>query len=135
MPAKPTTLTRTVKLNGLSVAMTMTAAEVDGVTYAVGRARLPDASQAPAAVQAMKTALVRNIGGTIRKETAIAGPWTMVEIDALGSPINGVPSRLLAGRFAARGDAIYQVVVLGPERAIEHEAIDTFFTSFKIDQQ
>lgn len=36
MPAKPSTLTRQIDLDGVKVSMTMTAAEIDTVTYAVG---------------------------------------------------------------------------------------------------
>ena len=37
-PAKPTTFTRPVDVDGMRVQMTMTAAEVDGATFAVGTA-------------------------------------------------------------------------------------------------
>lgn len=134
LPAKPATLTRPVNLDGVTVSMTMTAAEVDGVTYAVGRAQLPEAAKAPAALHAMKTALVRNIGGSIRKEAMVPGAVPMTEIEALGPRADG-KTRLLAARFAARGRDIYQVVVLGPQAAVRREAIDTFFLSFKPDQQ
>jgi hypothetical protein len=45
--------------------MTMTAAEIDGVVFAVGSAQLADAAQAPAAIEAMQTAMVNNIGATV----------------------------------------------------------------------
>ena len=64
-PAKPAQHTRTVNLNGTRLPMTMTAAEVDGVVYAVGTARAPDIANAEAALEAMQTALVANIDGTI----------------------------------------------------------------------
>ncbi|HWW71252.1 MAG TPA: hypothetical protein VN089_15025, partial [Duganella sp.] len=41
-PAKPASQTRTIKLGDLDVNMTMTAAEVDGVVFAVGSAQLAD---------------------------------------------------------------------------------------------
>ncbi|MEO8598312.1 MAG: hypothetical protein ABI656_00610, partial [bacterium] len=68
MPAKPSTLSRPIDLDGLPVTMSMTAAEVDGVTFAVGVIALPDAASAPRALQAMKLALVRNINGSIESE-------------------------------------------------------------------
>ena len=40
-PAKPATHTRSVDLNGMRVDMTMTAAEVEGVTFAVGTGVAP----------------------------------------------------------------------------------------------
>lgn len=129
LPAKPASHTRTVNLDGLQVPMTMTAADVDGVTFAVGTAELPDASQAPKALAAMKTALVRNIGGTIRQEKASAAgvvPAT-IEIEAAGA------DRVLLARFLAKDKRIYQVVVVGKENAVSHDAADTFFTSFKLN--
>lgn len=132
LPAKPSSHTRKIDLGGLPVEMTMTATEVDKVTFAVGAAELPDASQAPKALESMKTALVKNIGGAIRQEKAGAG---MIQIEASGQPTRssgGQPILLLA-RFVAKGKYIYQVVVVGSEKAVSREAADTFFSSFKPD--
>ena len=70
-PGKPATHTRSIRLDqpgrpdpALAIDMTMTAAEVDGVVFAVGSARLADPTQAPAALAAMRTALMRNIDAT-----------------------------------------------------------------------
>lgn len=136
-PAKPTTYSRSVNLDGMQLTMTMTATEVDGVTFAVGTASLPDPAKAQTALNAMKTALVKNIGGTIRHEKSVATPTSpipSIEVDAVGAPsaANGRP-RLLFARFAAKGQRIYQVVVIGREKAVPDEAVDTFFTSFKLD--
>ena len=129
LPSKPATHTRTVNLDGLQVPMTMTAADVDGVTFAVGAAQLADAAQAPKALAAMKTALVRNIGGTIKQEKASA-PGAVpvaVDIEAAGS------GRLLLARFLAKDNRIYQVIMVGNESAVSRDAADTFFTSFKLN--
>lgn len=134
LPAKPASHTREINLDGIPVAMTMTAAEVDDVTFAVGAAELPDAAQAPKALAAMKTALVRNIGGTIRSEKAGTAPAS-IDIEASGPPAPnsaGQP-RLLLARFLSRGKYIYQVVVVGSEKAVSREAAETFFTSFRPD--
>jgi hypothetical protein len=129
LPAKPASHTRTVNLDGLQVPMTMTAADVDGVTFAVGTAELPDAAQAARALAAMKTALVRNIGGTIRQEkTSVAGAVSAtIDIEASGG------DRLLIARFLSRDKRIYQVIMVGKESAVSREAVDTFFTSFKLN--
>jgi len=126
LPAKPATHTRSVNLDGISVDMTMTAADAGGVTFAVGTAELPDAAQAQHALTAMKTALVRNIGGTVRKETAPAAGT--LEVEAAGTD-----SRLLLARFIARDKRIYQVIAVGKESALPPEAAETFFTSFKLN--
>ncbi|HYD61381.1 MAG TPA: hypothetical protein VEC35_13535 [Noviherbaspirillum sp.] len=129
LPSKPATHTRTVNLDGLQVPMTMTAADVDGVTFAVGTADLPDAAQAPKALAAMKTALVRNINGAIRLEKASvpgAVPVT-IDIEAAGS------GRLLLARFLAKDQRVYQVIIVGNESVVSRDAADTFFTSFKLN--
>jgi hypothetical protein len=127
MPAKPSSHSRPIDLDGIKVTMTMTAAEVDGVTFAVGTAELPDAAQAATALAAMKTAMVRNLGGTIRQERQLGAPAApaMSEIEVAGQ------GRLMVARFAARDRRVYQAVVVGKEKDVSREAIDTFLTSFK----
>jgi hypothetical protein len=141
MPAKPATFSRAINLDGMQVKMTMTAAEVDDVTFAVGSAELPDAGKSGAALLAMKTALVHNIGGTIRSEKSSAHTQTgkpaasQIDIEAIGTPganTAGQP-RLLVARFIAQDKRIYQAIVLGREKALTREALDTFFTSFKLN--
>jgi len=122
-PAKPATFTRPVDLDGLRVQMTMTAAEVKGVTFAVGSAVAPDAARAQAALPAMRLALVRNIGAD---ENAVHDE---ARVDALGVGANRQPVRL-QGRFEARGARLYQVIVLGPPDAAPPEQVDQFLSSF-----
>ena len=131
-PAKPASQTRTVKLGELDVSMTMTAAEVDGVVFAVGSAQLADAARAPAALEAMKTALVNNIAATVTKSAASAsGAQTVLDIEAKGSR-NGEPM-LLIGRFIAKDKRIYQVIVMGREKNIVRDTVETWFASFKLN--
>jgi len=123
-PARPASFTRAVDLNGVRVQMTMTAAEVDGATFAVGSAVLPDAARAQAALPAMRRALLRNIGAPDTGAAAADG-----SIDASGNGANGQPVRLI-GRFEARGARIYQVVVMGKADAAPPEQVEQFLTSF-----
>jgi hypothetical protein len=133
LPAKPASYSRPVNLDGLPVTMTMTAAEVDGVTFAVGTAELPDAAQAPHALRAMKTAMLHNIQGTIKNEKAsgLDAVPTTIDIEATGTPAGGQPHVLFA-RFAAKDKWVYQAVILGKEKAVTPEVVDTFFKSFKV---
>lgn len=136
LPAKPAVHTRAVDLDGIPLTMTMTAAEVDAVTFAVGSAELPDAALAPQALLAMKAALVRNIGGTVRLEKS-SPPGivpALVEIEAIGptDANSGGHPRLLLARFLAKEQRIYQVIVVGREKDVSREAADTFFSSFKL---
>lgn len=129
-PAKPATHTRSIDLDGMRVEMTMTAAEVDSVMFAVGTGVAPDPARARAAVSAMKTALVRNIGAKVERESAAAaGAGVSVEIDALGTA-NGQPMKL-RGRFVADGKRFYQVIVMGRSDAVAAEHADQFIASFK----
>jgi hypothetical protein len=127
-PAKPATHTRNINLDGREAPMTMTAAEVDGTVFAVGSAELPDASHAGQAARSMQAAMVRNIGGTIAKEAVRDGG---VDVEVHGAS-NGRPMQL-HGRFVVRDRRAYQVVVIGPDRAVDTETIDTFIRSFKLN--
>ena len=127
-PAKPATFTRPVDLDGLRVEMTMTAAEVDGATFAIGSASAPSAAQAQTALPAMRRALLRNIGVADAAAPLAAGSDGL-QVDATGSS-NGRPLRL-HGRFVARGARIYQIIVLGATDAAPPEQVEQFLTSFQ----
>ncbi|MES2162506.1 MAG: hypothetical protein V4476_15210 [Pseudomonadota bacterium] len=131
-PGKPASQTRSIQLDTLSVNMTMTAAEVDGVIFAVGSAQLPDAAQGPAAIAAMKTALVNNIGATVTssKSSADARQATL-DVEAKGSQ-NGEALHLI-GHFIARDKRIYQVIVMGRDKHIVQDQVETFLSSFKLN--
>lgn len=136
LPAKPATYSRPINLDGVRLVMTMTAAEADGVTFAVGSAQLPEPAKAQAALQAMKTALVNNIGGTVRHEkSAAAAGVASIDIEAAGTSnaAGGGQPMLLFARFAAKDRRIYQAVVIGREKAVSRDAVETFFTSFKLN--
>ena len=125
-PAKPDTHTRSIDLGGIRVDMTMTAAEVEGTSFAVGTAVAPDAAMAQATLPAMRQALLRNIGATL--DVAAPEPGTPLAVDATGKG-NGGPLRLV-GRFVAKGARVYQVIVVGKPGAIPPEQIDQFLSSF-----
>ena len=131
-PAKQASVTRTIDLYGKPVSMTMTAADIDGGTFAVGAAEAPDEAQALAALPAMMQALLRNIGvsegqGKVHADST----GKMVgEVDATGKA-NGAPVRLV-GRFEARGKRFYQVIVLGKPDAMPPEQVEQFLTSFTL---
>lgn len=134
-PGKPSTTTRTIDLDGLPVALTMTAVDVDGTTFAVGAAEAPDADRAQAAVAAMQRALVRNIGATVTREAVAATvvgseARTRRDVEATGST-QGAPARL-AGHFEARGRRFYQVIVLGRPQAMPAEQVEQFLSSFSV---
>lgn len=134
LPAKPTSFTRPVNLNGLQVDMSMTAAEVDGVSYAVASARVPEAAQRKAALAAMQEAMLRNIGASDRqqRDVVLDGGAPAVEITAKG--VAGAAQRPVAmhARFAQHGERVYQAVAIGPADALTPEAAETFLGSFRL---
>jgi hypothetical protein len=129
VPAKPSSHAREINLDGIRTNMSMTAAEVHGVLFAVGSTELSSTALVQPALSAMKTAMVRNIGGTIASDRTVPGPTPFNEIVANGSR-NGRPVQLTA-RFAARNQRVYQAVVIGAPQDVPAEAIDTFMSSFK----
>ncbi len=136
MPAKPASHSRPVNIGGTEVIMTMTAAEVDGVTFAVGVAELPDAAQAVSALNAMKMALVKNIAGTVKMQKSSSSttpPRMTIDMEAVGAagPDTDGHPRLLIVRLVAQDRRVYQALVVGREPAVSRDAVDTFLTSFE----
>jgi len=150
-PAKPSSATRTIDLDGMQVSMTMTAAEVEGATFAVGAAEAPDAARARAAVDGMKLALLRNIGaspappapvppalptspaqaasGTV-SASASSTTVTAADVDVTVAGEKGAVR--LVGHFEARGKRFYQVIVIGRGKTVPPEQIEQFLTSFTL---
>jgi hypothetical protein len=115
--------------------MTMTAAEVESIVFAVGQAEVPDAAAAGAGLAAMQTALVRNIGGAVTHSASAAASRDGVtsisrDVEASGTRA-GQPVRLV-GHFEARGRRLYQVVVIGPAAAVKLDQSEQFIGSFKV---
>jgi hypothetical protein len=138
-PAKPDVHKRKIDIDGMPVEMTMTGVDIDGTMYAVGSAEAPDAARAQAALGAMKTALVRNIGATVTKEKATAAATasgsghsqrSSIDIEATGAQ-NGTPMKLV-GHFEARDKRFYQVIVMGKEKSMSQERTDQFISSFQL---
>lgn len=136
LPGKPAKFERPVNLNGTTVNMKMTAADVSGVTYAIGSATMNDTTAAGKAITDMKNALVKNINGTVLRESAgVADPAgiSSIEVEARGNRPNDTQPLMLIGRFVAKDKYVYQAIVLGSEKAISREAVDTFLSSFKVN--
>ena len=138
LPAKPATHSRQINLDGIPLVMTMTGAEVNGVTFAVGNATLPGQAEPQLALNAMKAGLLKNIGGTVRQEKFSPVPGNSapsIDVEAIGSAMgnaDGQP-KILFARFAEKDRRIYQVVVVGQEKTVERDTVETFFSSFKLN--
>jgi hypothetical protein len=142
-PDKPATHTREVNLDGMAVKMTMTAAEVEGTIFAVGSGEAPSEALAEAALEAMKTALVRNIGATIASEQpgklsapANAAPARAKAIDLVANGAQGGRPLRLHAHLESRKTRFYQVIVIGQPRQGSATAADDntemFLSSFKL---
>jgi hypothetical protein len=134
LPAKPSTHARAIDLDGLKLTMNMTAAEVGDTLFAVGTVRLTDPAQGPRVVQAMRTALIRNLDGTVVSEKPVqAGAAAGLQIDVRGKRVRQgqtVPVRLVA-RLMAHGGRAWQVLALGTTQALDDDRAETFLASFK----
>jgi hypothetical protein len=139
MPAKPASFTREVDLDGLRVSMTMQAARVEGVTFAVAQASLPADASPQAALRAMRRAMLANIQAAPATSDAsgasgdATGPDrddpTRLAVDTAGRGADGKPVRLTA-LFVSRGNRVFQAMALGAAQDWPAEAVQTFLESF-----
>ncbi|MDP5009257.1 MAG: hypothetical protein NWQ13_09835 [Glaciimonas sp.] len=137
LPAKPATFTREVDLDGIKINMTMMAAEVENTVFAVGSAKVADTQHTAVVLQAIKTALLKNINGRIKVEKTTAqrnnaDTRNSIVIEAVGTDTKGQATSLFA-HLQSKNQQIYQVMVIGPEngKAVSRDNIDTFMESFK----
>jgi hypothetical protein len=147
LPGRAQTVAREIVLpDGRTVSMTMASSGVGPTMFAVGAARLsPDVAQDPdartRAVTFFQEALIRNVKGTVvaRSTPPLVLPpadqrrlLTAQAIEATGEVgPDGRKSRL-AARFYVVDDRFFQLVALGAEGEIPPEALETFFTSFRL---
>jgi hypothetical protein len=132
LPAKPASFARDMTLNGISLKMQMTAADVDGVSCAVGSAKVTDASKIPGVLEAMRQGMLNNIHGVPEKNSSSGIDLSSRDVVSYGKLANGQPVKFV-GRFLARGAWVYQIVIIGKEKMLTPEVVDTFMTSFKIN--
>ncbi|MGH6609823.1 MAG: hypothetical protein ACRECQ_06180 [Burkholderiaceae bacterium] len=142
LPARSQTVTRDVTLADTTVPMSMTSTGIGASLFAVGVAQLPPAIAGSAdkrqqALASLRDSLVRNINGSIVNSSPAALDSQSVvaaeAVEATGRDAGGRTVRLTA-RFFVADDKLYQVVALGGEGEIPAEALDTFFTSFRLTQ-
>ncbi|MFZ6731223.1 hypothetical protein ACO0LG_04795 [Undibacterium sp. Ji42W] len=125
MPGKPLSDTKDLQLEGIKVKMDMLAGEVGGISFAVGSSKAEDAGKAGQIMEAMKKGMIRNIQGT-PETTKSTGDM----LEVRGKLRNGQPVMMVA-RFLTRGPWAYQIIMLGQEKDMKQDVIDTYMTSFK----
>ncbi|HEY4071533.1 MAG TPA: hypothetical protein VGM52_00355 [Herbaspirillum sp.] len=132
LPGKADTFTQSVELNGAQVPMTMTATDVNGVTFAVGTASFADAAAAQSGMNQMKEALIKNINGSTVNSaipgTEIAGGLSLT-LSAVGTD-RGKPLKMI-GHLYNIEKRVYQVIMVGDPKKMPDDASEMFFTSFK----
>lgn len=147
LPGRAQTVSREVVLgSGQTVTMVMSSSGVGATLFAVGAARLgPEIARDPAARSAavayFQQALLRNVKGTgVARSTPPHG-WPPADarrvlvteaIEATGEAGSDGRKSRLAARFYVVDDQLFQLVALGAEGEIPPEALDTFFTSFRL---
>jgi hypothetical protein len=145
LPGRAQTVERDVEFEGSKLAVTMTSTGVGPTMFAVGSVQLPPALQADEAARERAIAhfrdgLVRNIGGTVTSTgpAALALPPGSARklhaaraVEARGQAADG-RTTVLAARFFIVDDRLFEVVALGADGSIDPLALDTFFTSFRL---
>jgi len=154
LPGKAQTTRRDIELAGVSVPMAMTSTGVGATLFAVGAARLPaslttDAAATQRTLDYLTDALVRNVGGTrqplpapsysahsllghaLRASAALQTAAALPESYKGG---NSTRAPQLYARLLLVDDRLYQLVAIGAPAELPPEAIETFFTSFRLTE-
>jgi hypothetical protein len=148
LPDHPLAARRDVDLgDGLHASMHMTSTGVGATLFAVGVATLPPPVCAAAAgcqrmLVRVAAALARNVGGglTAQSPVAITVPpgralragWSAQASGSVAGAAGAARIARLAVRLYVVDDRLYQVVAIGTPADLEAEALETFFTSFRI---
>jgi hypothetical protein len=146
LPGRAQTVARDVEFEGHRLPVSMTSTGVGAAMFAVGVVQLPAALAADAAARErviahFRDGLVRNIGGTVTATAPAAltlapgSPHRLKEaqsVEARGRAGADGQSAALAASFFIVDDRLFEVIALGGEGAIERNALDTFFTSFRL---
>lgn len=147
LPAKPSSMTRKINLDGNDVSMRMHGALVNENSFTAAWVELDETDIAiddrPAfrakTLKAMQTGMTRNIAGTIESSEV----RNVRLIDESSRPIGQVPGELLVVRGTARGAAttlhglfvgfgarVYQFVVIGSQ--VPDAQLKTFIESIQL---
>ncbi len=143
LPGKPAAMTRDVNLEGVKLKLTMQGARAGNQSYTVAYGQLPSGADEAAALASMKKAMLRNIGASETKDTALPVPL----IDATGGAKGALTSQwvrapgqvtldgkpravLMQARFVAHQGRVVQAVVMGD--AANEENAKIFLDSLRV---
>jgi hypothetical protein len=132
LPGKAASFTRTISLGQHQLPMTMTAAEVDSTTFAVGVLTLPPTLTHDTAIEQMAAALANNIGGTaVPAQLPVAPGTATARHDIMVTGTHQGQATQLFARLMTVNNQVYQIIMLTTGSPIQTEHTETFFTSFK----
>lgn len=132
-PCKPELASRMVSMAGVSVELHMRHCDAQGVTTAVGHARLTDPSQAGPVLAQWRIATLAGLRASATRQSA----WVMAlaptlpesqSVVASGTDAAGGPLSLRGAWFTRDGE-VYAALVYGP--AVPTDVADTFFDGLR----
>ncbi len=132
LPAKPAKMGREVTIAGVNVPMEMLQVQLNGMAFGIAYAPLPGRDPAKALAGA-RDVLVHNIEGRLVEDREVDVPGAVGkgrEFRAEGV-VAGTPM-LVAGRVAADGERLFEVVFVGRKDKAEHVDLDLFLGSLRI---
>jgi hypothetical protein len=132
-PCKPDRFARSVTLGAEKVQMYLASCSAGGATYALSHAELSDPANITAALEALRAAAARNIGGqaTVLAPMLVTGmtPHRLAErLEIQGRRPEGGVLREEIGVFT-RGRRVYQASIVGD--TLDRQAADIFFAGLK----
>lgn len=133
-PDKPVSVTRELNLDSLTVNLTLQAAQVNGLYFAVGHIPLAGDLQGRSEQlsQMLAQALANNVGqsGATLEDVRWQG-ITARKFEAEGTLPKGEKA-LVKAYFFERSGHLIEVVLMGPRSAMDELAVKQWFTGFKL---
>lgn len=133
-PDKPAQVTRTLDLIGLQVPLTMHAAQVEGMYFAVGTVPLKGELQVQRA--ALRDALAQAVANNIS-----AGKPELISIQWLGKPVQEMTlsgtlpngeAAFAQARFFEHQGILYEVLMMGPGPQGNPDELTSWFGGFSL---
>lgn len=133
-PDKPVTATREIALAGHTVPLTLQAAVVNDIYFAVGTVPLTNewADKAQDLQLALAEALSRNVNVTFERPKSLV--WQgkpALESDVIGKIPDGKKIRAV-GRFLQYNGHVIEVLVMGPEGEVTELELTQFIGGFSL---
>jgi hypothetical protein len=145
LPGRAQTVTRDVAFEGHLLSVTMTSTGVGPTLFAVGSVHLPepvaaDAAARERAIAHFRDGVLRNLRAEVTGSAPAAlalppgSPQVLRAAQSLEARGTGADGRrtALAARFFIVDDRLFEVIAVGAEGAIDATALETFFTSFRL---